>query len=208
VALKTIRSILAISFIFVLVTAFFPIGQVHALDLYEKTDGLPTLDVFISQVKDGQAGALRGIYIPDILAVPVIQQPAGNNTFVSPRQNIITQFNLASAVGSTGLLAHNYLAGENFSSLKKDQKFSLVYGDGRVLTFVITEVLRYQALEPESTSSRFVSLENNDLLTASELFSKVYARPGDVILQTCISRDNNLSWGRLFVIAEPDRSNP
>jgi hypothetical protein len=79
----------------------------------------------------------------------------------------------------------------------------LVYGDGRVAAFLIKEILRYQALEPESSYSRFVDLENNNILTTTELFTRVYNRPGKVILQTCISRENNLSWGRLFIIAEP-----
>ncbi|HSL47254.1 MAG TPA: hypothetical protein VK897_27690 [Anaerolineales bacterium] len=201
--LKTFRSLIAINLILILVAALLPVDQVHALSTYEKPGSLPLLNEFISQMKNGQAGELRGIYIPEILAAPVVQQPAANNAFVSPIQNIVTQFSLAAQYSSTGLLAHNYLAGEKFLQLKEDQKFYLIYGDGQVFTFVITEILRYQALEPSSTSSNFVSLENDELLSASDLFYKVYQRSGDVILQTCISKDDNLSWGRLFVIAEP-----
>jgi hypothetical protein len=102
---------------------------------------------------------------------------------LSVRQNTITQFGLASQAGSTGLLAHNYLAGESFFLLRENQKFYLIYGDGQVSGFVVTEILRYKALEPASTSSRFVALENNDTLLASELFSKVYDRDGEVVLQ-------------------------
>lgn len=206
-AFKSIRGILGISFILVVITTSIFVENAHALSR-QNTSSLPLLNVFVSQVKNGQAGELRGIYIPEILATPVVQQPTGNNSFVSPRQNIITQFNLASQIGSTGLLAHNYLAGKSFSFLEKDKKFYLIYGDGRVSTFIVTEVLRYQALEPTNITSKFASLENNDLLTASELFSKVYNRPGKVIFQTCISKDNNPSWGSLFVIAEPYSSKP
>jgi hypothetical protein len=133
----------------------------------------------------------------------VVQQPAGDNDFVSPRQNVLTQFDLASQFGSTGLLAHNYLAGESLALLQRDQIFYLVYGDGRVAVFAIREILRYQALEPESSYSRFVDLENNNTLSTAELFTRVYNSPGKVILQTCIARQDNLSWGRLFIIAEP-----
>lgn len=181
-----------------------PADRVHALNADWKSGNLPLLSAFVDQVKNGQSGQLRGVYIPEVLAVPVVGQPSGNNAFVSPHPDVITQFGLASQVGSTGLLAHNYLTGESFFLLKKDQRFHLIYGDGQVLTFVVTEILRYEALEPSSTLSRFVSLENNDLLSSSELFAKVYERPGNVILQTCISKDNNPSWGRLFVIAKPD----
>ena len=208
VLIKSLRSILAFSLVVVLFGTFFPVDPVHALSRSSRNAGFPPLDTFVSQVKNGQAGELRGIYIPEILAAPVIQQPAGNHEFVSPRQNVLTQFNLASQFGTTGLLAHNYLAGESFSLLQKDQKFYLIHGDGQVSSYVVKDVLRYEALEPDSTLSSFVNLESSDLFTAAELFSQVYARPGNVILQTCISRDNNLSWGRLFVIAEPSSSGP
>jgi hypothetical protein len=203
VALKTSRSLLALNFIFTLLLALLPVGQVHALSTYESRASLPLLNEFVGQVINGRAGELRGIYIPEVLAAPVVQQPAGDNAFVSPLENVVTQFGLAAQYGSTGLLAHNFLAGEDFFLLKKDQKIYLVYGDGQVAAFVITEILRYQALEPNSPLSRFTNLKKDELLSSAELFSKVYGRSGDVILQTCIAREDNLSWGRLFVIAEP-----
>ena len=203
-ALKSIRSILTISFIsFIVCTAFLPAHNVQALRSDFHSQSLPLLNVFISQVKNGQPNELRGIYIPEILAAPVVQQPAGDNKFVSPRQNILTQFGLAAQFGSTGLLAHNNLAGASFSLLEKGQKVYLIYGDGQIATFIVTEILRYQALEPNSTSSKFVDLNNNNVLKASEVFSKVYDRQGQVIFQTCISSGEELGWGRLFVIAQP-----
>ena len=203
-ALKPIRITLASSFIFlILCTILIPTESAQALQSRFHDYDLPLLNAFVRQVKNGQSDQLRGIYIPEILAAPVVQQPDGNNEFVSTRQNIVTQFGLASKFGSTGLLAHNNLAGVSFSLLEKGQKFYLIYGDGQLSAFIVTEIQRYQALEPNSTSSKFMSLNDNKLLTASELFTKVYNRPGQVILQTCISTGENLGWGRLFVIAEP-----
>ncbi len=207
-ALKSIRSILAVSFILFLFTDIIPVDSVQALSSYSHTDNLPLLNEFVSQVKNGQTGELRGIYVPEILATRVVQQPKGNNKFVSSRQNIVTQFELASRFGSIGLLAHNHLAGERFSLLEENQKFYLIYGDGQISAFVVTEVLRYHALNPTSASSEFIDLENSNALTASKLFSKVYDRPGHVIFQTCISTGKNLSWGRLFVIAKPYSQKP
>jgi hypothetical protein len=116
---------------------------------------------------------------------------------------VLTQFGLASAFGSVGLLAHNYLAGENVVLLAQDQEFFLVYGDGRTAGYVVTGVRRFQALEPDSTSGRFVDLESGDVLSAAEMFLEAYARPGQVVLQTCIEKEDQLNWGRLFVIAAP-----
>jgi hypothetical protein len=207
-ALKFTRSILVVSFILVLVTTLIPIGNVKALNSQFHASNLTLLNLFVSQVTNGQADELRGVYVPGIFAARVIQQPDGNDEFVSSRQNILTQFELASQFGATGLLAHNDLAGERFFLLNKGRIFYLVYGDGQIAAFIVTEILRYQALEPNNTSSKFMNLENYDLLTAPELFSKVYTRSRQVIFQTCIAEGENLSWGRLFVNAEPYSHKP
>lgn len=191
---KPIRWLSIFSFIVILCITAVPAADVHAL-----TD----LDVFVEEVKNGQADQLRGIYIPGILAAPIVQQPSGRADFVSPWQNTVTQFSLASKVGSTGLLAHNYLAGQSFALLENGQEFYLVYGDGRVDAFAASEILQYQALEPASTSSTFVDLEDGSTLTHTELFMNIYDRPGQVILQTCISMNDDESGGRLFIIAKP-----
>jgi hypothetical protein len=208
-ALKSIRSLLASIFIFfALSAALMPSYGVQALSSDSHSANLPLLNVFVSQVKNGQSDQLRGVYIPEILAAPVVQQPARNDGFVSPRQNILTQFGLASQFGSTGLLAHNGLAGASFSQLETDQKIYLIYGDGQIATFVVTKILHYQALEPNSPSSKFIDLDTHDSLKASEVFSKVYSRQGQVVFQTCISAGDEPSWGRLFVIAEPYSQKP
>jgi hypothetical protein len=207
-ALKSIRSILLISFILILFSTLIPGTTVRALSSHFRTSRLPLLDAFVREIKNGQAQEVRGVYIPELLAARVVQQPTGNTEFVSPRQGIATQFDMASRLGSTGLLAHNYLAGESFSLLEEGQKFYLIYGNGQTSVFVVTAILKYRALEPASASSDFVNLENSALLTTSELFSTIYNRPGQVIFQTCISAEGNPSWGRLFVIAEPDLQKP
>lgn len=207
-ALKSIQSILTISFLLFLFSVLIPMGSVQALSSQFDTGLLPLLNTFVSQVKNGQADELRGIYVPEIFAAHVVQQPMGNDEFVSPRQGILTQFGLASKLGTTGLLAHNYLAGDRFFLLGKGQKFYLVYGDGRTLAFVVTEVLQYQALEPTSSSSDFIDLDNGNLLPALKLFAKIYDRPGQVVFQTCISVEENRAWGRLFVTAEPYSQKP
>jgi len=203
-ALKSIRSILHVSFLFfILFTTLVPSDSTHALNNDAKGGTLPLLDVLISPLRGGQADSVRGIYIPDLLTASVVQQPSGDHEFISTEENTLTQFGLASQFGSIGLLAHNYLAGASFSQLERGQKFYLIYGDGRMTAFVVTEILRYQALDPNSTSSKFLDLETNRLLSARDLFAKVYKRRGQVIFQTCIASGEQPSWGRLFIISEP-----
>ncbi len=200
-ALKSNLSILIVSFTLILLVILLPGRPARAMD--RSMVRLPVLEEFVNQVTDGNAGELRGVYVPDVLAVSVVQQPQSDDYYVSSRPKVVTQFAPAARLGSTGLLAHNFLAGESFSLLEEGQGLYLIYGDGQISDYVVTQTLHYQALEPDNTLSQFVSLDNGGLETASEVFTEVYNRPGRLIFQTCISADGNPSWGRLFVIAEP-----
>ena len=73
------------------------------------------------------------MYIPDVLALPVVQQPAGDAGYVSDHDNEATQFAMASQYGNIGLLAHNYLSGRLFSRLAIGEEVRLVYGDGKLM---------------------------------------------------------------------------
>lgn len=69
--------------------------------------------------------------------------------------------------------------------------------------FVIAEILRFQALEPESVTSSFRDLDGNETLSAGEMFNRAYVGERRVVFQTCIEAYGNVSWGRLFVVAVP-----
>ena len=164
---------------------------------------LPDYGRFLESVQNGQAGVLRGVYVPGVLAMPIVQQPVGNPGFVSQNDDEITQFRMAAEVGNVGLLAHNFLSGANFTNLSPGQEVRLIYGDGQVEYFTVVEVLQYQALQPYSPYSEFRDLESNVTVKADELFRKVYRGERHVTFQTCIEGSGNSSWGRLFVIAQP-----
>ncbi|MBL8107006.1 MAG: hypothetical protein JNJ72_15695 [Anaerolineales bacterium] len=164
---------------------------------------IPPLDEFIAHVANGQADELRGIYVPDLFAYPVVPQPEDSPAFVSTQPETLTQFNAAARYGTTGLLAHNYLAGESFSLLEEGQLIYLIYGDGKTETFIVREFMRVQALSPNSVTSEFVDLDTGERLSSTRLFFKVFNRPGNLTLQTCINAEGNLSWGRVFILAEP-----
>jgi hypothetical protein len=196
------RSIL--SLLLALVLASFsapPAGAVGVADV-------PSLERFIDAVWNGEGDALRGIYVPGLMASWIVPQPDGEPGFVSSKENTLTQFGLADLFGSTGLLAHNYLAGKTFSRLKPGQTFILVYGDGRTESFIVRQIRRFRALDPLNNQSTFFDLDRGGNLTASQLFLEVYGQPERVILQTCIESQDDLAWGRLFVIAEPYTPEP
>jgi hypothetical protein len=194
------KQTLLVTLLSVFVLSLFPITPARA---DESPTIIPTISSFIESVKDGNPKALRGIYVSDVMAYPIIQQPYGNPAYVSSEANTITQFSIASEVGNIGLLAHNYLAGANFSELKAGDVIKLVYGDGHTENFIVEEILQYKATAPLSPYSNFINVETEEFLTAEGLFNKVYRGEYHVTLQTCIEKDGNLSWGRLFIIAKP-----
>jgi hypothetical protein len=166
-------------------------------------ENIPSLSSFIESVKDGNASMVRGVYVQGVMAYPIVQQPTGYPGYVSTESKVLTQFGMAAEVGNVGLLAHNYLAGANFTQLAMGQEVNLIYGDGHVESFTITDILRYQALDPYSPTSEFRDLNGQVTITASELFRQVYRGDRHVTFQTCIEANGNSSWGRLFIIAEP-----
>jgi hypothetical protein len=199
---KLIRSVLILTFL-VTALAAMPSARVLAADTGLPDTAFPGLGTFRTWINNGHAAELRGVYVPNLLADSVVQQPENQATFVSPRDNVITQFSAAASVGSTGLLAHNFLAGSRFAALKYGQLVYLVYGDGRISVYSVRRILQYQALEPESPYSDFIELSSGRSMSSGDVFKAAYARPGAVVFQTCIAAEGNSSWGRLFVIAEP-----
>jgi hypothetical protein len=196
------RTALSLHFLLILFASFFlnP-NSTQAIGYTE--DSLISFADFNRSVQNGEADILRGVYVPDVLALPVVQQPAGKPYYVSNRDGQITQFSIAAQYGNTGLLAHNTLSGRLFSQLAIGQEVRLVYGDGSVKYFVIAQLLRFQALQPESVSSSFRNLDRNETLTAGQMFNRAYLGENRTVFQTCIAAEGNPSWGRLFAVAVP-----
>ena len=185
-----------------LLTGFFLNSpSVQAIADAEST--LPDFTSFSESVQNGEAEVLRGVYVPNVLALPVVQQPAGKSYYVSSHEGEVTQFAMVSRYGNIGLLAHNTLSGRFFSQLSAGQEVRLVYGTGKVEYFVVAEVLRFQALQPESVTSSFRNLDQDEVLSAGEMFNRAYVGERRLVFQTCIEAYGNASWGRLFVLAVP-----
>jgi hypothetical protein len=164
---------------------------------------LPVFDDFIRRVSDGQADFVRGLYVQDILALQVVQQPQGDPAFIDRQEDTATQFQSAALHGTIGLLAHNFLAGRHFFRLQSGQDLVLVYGDGRFQHFSVSEIADYQRLTPTDLHSDFVELASNLQLSADQVFAKFYQRAQTLVLQTCIEREGNPDWGVRFIVGEP-----
>ena len=188
-------------FLFLLIGFFLNPQQTRAIGFTE--NALSSFPDFYNSVINGEAEVLRGVYVPDVLALPVVQQPSNDPYYVSNRNGVTTQFSIPSQHGNVGLLAHNNLSGRLFSELAIGQEVRLVYGNGEVEYFVIKDILRFQALQPESITSVFQNLDRAETLSAGDLFNRAYVGDSRVVFQTCIAADGISAWGRLFVIAVP-----
>ena len=154
----------------------------------------------------GNPYQVAGIFARGIFAAPILQQPASAPGFISTQPGAATQFGMAARYGTVALLAHNYLLGEKFFAVENGKILSLVYGDGRTQTYRVKEVLKYQALSPNSPYSDFVDLNdpNGARISVETLFYKVYTQADTLVLQTCIEANGEPAWGRIFVIAQPE----
>jgi len=162
-----------------------------------------SLQTFVNTVVDGNSEVIRGVYSDGVLAFPVVQQPINQPGFVSSIDEVITEFSLSGANGVTGLLAHNYLAGKYFYELNIGDEIDIIYGDGEIRSYEISQFQEYQALQPNSPQSKFVDLITRKEITATELFKRVYVGDHHLTLQTCIQIGEIDSWGRIFIIANP-----
>jgi hypothetical protein len=196
------RTTLNVSFLAALFISLL-FNPVQALAAGNNAPNLPAFSDFSKAVQNGKAAELRGVYVSSVLALPVVQQPSNNAGYVSLRDGEVTQFAMATQFGNIGLLAHNHLSGKSFSQLAVGQDVRLVYGDGKVETYVVTEVLKYQALQPTSPYSDFRNISDSKTINAEQMFKRVYFGDKHITFQTCLEKDGNLSWGRLFVIAIP-----
>lgn len=144
-----------------------------------------------------------GLYISDSVAMPIVQQPSGQPGFVSSSAGVATHFKMAEQFGNIGILAHNHLAGAEFFNLREAQIIEVVMSDGSIAYYQIRSLQNFQALSPNSPTSNYLD-EAGNLISANDLFLQVYASgKGQLILQTCILKNGDPSWGRLFITAEP-----
>jgi hypothetical protein len=194
------RILLTISLFALFVVSLIP-APVSAKTV--ETATFPEFSNFLQSIYTGEANQLRGVYVPEVMALPVVSQPGNDAGYVSREEETLTRFALADYFGTIGLLAHNYLAGQYFTSLSPGQVVYLVYGGGEVNAYMITQVSRFQANEPYNPYGEFRNLETGITYTAEQTFRQFYTGTPHVTFQTCIAQGDEPSWGRLFVTAIP-----
>jgi len=156
------------------------------------------------QEGSAQPGLVCGLYAAGVLAVQVVQQPANDPAYIAAQLGTATQFHRADLYSAVGLLAHNTLSGRDFFKLLPGQKLTLLYADGHVARFHVSQIGDYQRLQLANLRSDFISLATNQRVTADQVFAQYYEQPHRLTLQTCIQRGDVADWGVHFVVADPD----
>jgi len=166
------------------------------------------LDTFIRQVSDGHSGVVKGLFVDGVMAVRVVQQPQGNAAFISVEDQTATQFQSATPFNVVGLLAHNFLSGRDFFRLKMGQDLILVFGDGKLQHYRVSEIGDFQRLTLSDLRSDFLELSNNQRWTTDQVFARYYQKPNRLTLQTCIEHDGVWDWGVRFITADLSQATP
>jgi hypothetical protein len=163
----------------------------------------PSLDEFIHQVADGQAGVVRGLFVQNLFALRILQQPINDPGYVAREEGTVTQYFRAELSGTIGLLAHNYLSGQLFFDLTKGQDLVIVFGDGKAAKYQVSEINDFERLTRSDMNSNFLELSTNQTSTATQVFERYYEKNHALTLQTCIARNGVADWGVRFIMANP-----
>jgi len=142
---------------------------------------------------------VRVIVVQDnitLFTARVVQQPEDDNNFVSDKNKTVTGFSFASAHETIGLMAHNNLTGRYFDNMEIGDTAYVEYRDKIWEKFIINEIERFEAVNPDDPYSDFISVETGEKINALDLAMREYGQ-GGITFQTCYGQN-----GRLFVRGE------
>ena len=181
VALKQLRYLLALT-AFVAAAFAQPAVVVRAWSATAADHSLPTLDIFVDALANGDALALLWRDVPAILANAVIQQPAGDPGFVSSDR--VCSHNSSRRRNWAPPVFWRTISWPALSSQRSNlarSSTSSTETDGHPLS-LCGRPCRYQALQPMSPYSAFVNLADGRQLALQNSLS---TSTGAVGLSSC-----------------------
>lgn len=161
-----------------------------------------SLSELIARLVNRQDLFQLGVYVPGVMALPVIQQPVDNNLFVSTKGSVLTQFNEASMNGILGILAHNFLAGGLFYEIGLGEDIWIVKGIDTFTHYRVSSIEQYQRVKKAGAPDEYIDLSTNEELSTREVFSRYYDGEHHLTLQTCLERNGDGDWGLTFIVAD------
>jgi hypothetical protein len=158
---------------------------------------------FVKAVTTGEGEKITGLFVPEYGGFYVIQQPDNLDGTVSPVEGVLTQFNRPSKGGVIGLLAHNFAAGKWFNKFEVGDLLYTVLGNGETTAYRLTEKVEYRAIDGKNVQTDFVDLTSGSTRNVDQVYQRVYTGKPHLTLQTCLQQGDDLTWGRLFLLADP-----
>ena len=184
--------------ILLLVAAITSSTQAAILPTALPVTGIATIPDSTAQLAKNGVGKVTSVSVGNTYSFSVTQ--FGNSV---PSDGSLGQYAGAASKKNIGLLAHNYLAGAAFASFWIGAEIKVTLSDGSTKTFVINNVMRYQATDPNDFSKPFID-SNGKQISTRALFNRAYKR-GGLTFQTCIAGNGSSTWGLLFVLAVPKK---
>lgn len=158
---------------------------------------------FLSEVTNGDAGTVTGIYVAGLLKLRVLQQPSQDVAFVSNEDGTATQFQSPALYGVIGLLAHNFLSGKHFLSLAPGHEIRIIFGSGSFQRFQVSAIADFERMTRFDIRSNFRDLMTDQLLSSKDLFARYYREGNYLTLQTCLEGEGYSNWGVRMISAVP-----
>lgn len=155
---------------------------------------LPTLEEFVESLPVKAAHLPAGVYASKLFAFPVVQ----NGNAAPYESNVVGDY--AYANQSYWLLAHNYLAGVEFSKLSLEKHVHLVLCDKSLRNYVITDHTTYK--DVDGRWDNFLDVETGAVVNDAIIFERLNQN-GRLIFQTSLAEGGNLRAGLRFFIGLP-----
>ena len=151
------------------------------------------------------------ITLPNDLPMVIVQQPKGDPLWISNNIDAFTQIEQPRKEFGTSVFAiHTYGSKNDLYDLKIND--FIVYKTisidnncnvhANLVFYRVKDILRYQALSPRNPATPLIDLVTGKQYSVESIIDKVYGNNEYVILQTCIYKNGNTAWGRLFVVLE------
>ena len=188
-----------------LVPFCIPISSSNIFGLNSDTQAgyFPSISEFAFEISSNPSSAsLSGIYVENILADRIVQQPIGNPGYVSNEEDTVTQFSMATHFGTIGILAHNTAAGAAFFELELDDVIYLVQSSGKLQSFIVKEIQEYQAIWPNNTYSDFFDLRDPSSLISAQTLFLIHTAGAEFSFFKPVSKTAGIRAGEGFLLSQ------
>ena len=116
-------------------------------------------------------------------------------SLISNASTVPADYGYVMRYGAMNFAAHNYRDGQYFSEIQVGD--TVYYCEKGCTGYTVTELVQAEMAGTDM-------LIDGELLTEPQVIETYLERPDTLVLFTCVEKDGNGVWGRLFVVAELD----